>query len=184
MLEFLRVLSGVFIPFVEGIRIIGFLLGVISLTTSSVSVQNLRFYEERDNIVFSFYLENAFNEKFQKLITSEIPSHLVFDIAFSVKGFYTNYVFTNSVFYSSYNREFRVSFYFMDRYLYYVSKNFDDVMYRMCSVFVRIPKDMKGKDVNVRIVVKPICEYEGFNEGDVSKIIWGGVFSISLNYRL
>lgn len=183
-MEFLKILSGIFIPFIEGVRIIGFLLGIISLSYSNVSIHNPRFYEESDEVVFSFYLDNALNEKFKKLIYSEMPSYLVFDIGFSSKSFNTNYVFTNSVIYSSYNGEFKVSFYNMGKKFYIVSRNFDEVRSKMCNIFVRLPRDVRGENIRVRVLVKPLCEYEGFENYDVSRVVWGGVFSVEMSYRL
>ncbi|MCX8029313.1 MAG: hypothetical protein N2712_04880 [Brevinematales bacterium] len=186
MIDLIRFIGSIFYPFVEGIRIIGILIGISVLSTTEVGVENPRFYEtSKGNFEFSFSLKNAFNSKFKKLVEKGIPSGFIVGVSFSVSRVSFNWWITNKVIYDISKNKFVVYFQNNNKISTVSVNSIDEAEKLLAHFIISLPRDeLLGEEVLVNINAEPFFEYYEFKDLDQSRAVWGRRLNITLKYRL
>lgn len=186
MLDIIRLIGSIFYPLVEGIRIIGVLIGITALSSTEIGLENPRFFEDtKGNLIFSFKLKNTFNDKFQRLVERGITSGYAIDVSFQTTKILVNISITNKVTYNNSKNMFLVHLHRNATTKSITTSSIEEVKTIMNQINILLPKSgIEGEEVTVRIKAEPFFEYHEFSDIDPSRAVWGRKLNVELKYRL
>lgn len=186
MLDIIRLIGNIFYPFVEGIRIIGVLIGISVLSSTEIGLENPSLFEDtRGNLIFSFNLKNTFNDKFKRLVEKGIPSGFVIEVSLRTTKTSLKASITNKIIYDYSRNKFLVYLQNNSTTSNLVINNIEEVKRVMNHISITFPKDgIKGEEVVIVVRAEPFFEYHEFSDIDPSRAIWGRKLNIELKYKL
>lgn len=180
MLEVVKVLGSLFIPFIEGAKVILVLIGISTLNSTLLVIDNPRIVNENGKYFLSFVLKNAVNDKFRTLLNSEIPGYLIYKIEVYLPNSSTNIFITNSAYYNLKDGEYKVFYNFVNPQTR-KTKSISEVEDLLTKVKFEIPGFAPG-NTTVRVSVYPSFDYEGMSGQNASELIWGTEFKVKITY--